>query len=264
MKILLYILIFLLLVTVLGYYFLTDISSYKHLNFLQRYAASSALETFDLYLEEENPDKRSLIDYDTLIAELGFIEKTFVKKLFSIHPSEFGFKGPFYSKERPARLVKINSVMLDSGRGTGIQYLPVHVYNDYLRLAEQMKNDIGRTLFVDSGYRSPGRQAYLFIYYLVTSSDYSLKENVRWITMPGYSEHGHPVNTAVDFASQDGINGFSEGQTASDFTSLPEYEWLLKNASDFNFHLSYPEGNPAGVAFEPWHWHWERKIIREL
>lgn len=122
-----------------------------------------------------------------------------------------------------------------------------------------MEVDIGRKLFVDSGYRSPGRQAYLFFYYLATSSNYSLKENAKWIAMPGYSEHGHPVNNAIDFTSIDGINGFSDGQTASDFTALPEYKWMLENANDFNFYLSYPENNSFGVAFEPWHWHWEVK-----
>jgi D-alanyl-D-alanine carboxypeptidase len=77
--------------------------------------------------------------------------------------------------------------------------------------------------------------------------------------MPGYSEHGHPVNHSIDFCSSDGINGFSDGQTAADFEKLPEYEWMVMNASQFNFYLSYPKDNPYGVAFEPWHWHWEEK-----
>ena len=77
--------------------------------------------------------------------------------------------------------------------------------------------------------------------------------------MPGYSEHGNPVNHAIDFTNENGINGFSDNQTAGDFESLPEFDWLMKNANQFNFYLSYPENNPYGVAFEPWHWHWEKK-----
>ena len=77
--------------------------------------------------------------------------------------------------------------------------------------------------------------------------------------MPGYSEHGNPVNNAIDFTNEVGINGFSGNQTAKHFELLTEFEWKLKNANQFNFYLSYPKNNPYGVAFEPWHWHWENK-----
>lgn len=98
----------------------------------------------------------------------------------------------------------------------------------------------------------------MFIY-LTTSGDYSLKENAKWIAMPGYSEHGNPINNAIDFTSENGINGFSDSQSAKDFETLPEFGWLMQNANNFNFYLSYPRDNKFGVAFEPWHWHWEKK-----
>jgi hypothetical protein len=259
MKILLlYILMFCFAVTA-AYLLLFDVSNYDFLPYTQRHTAESVLNTFENIMSKKPPEERAILDFDSLFGQLSFIQRNFANNILSIEPSKLGFKGPFYSTEKPSNLVKIESVQLSAKRGTGIQYLPHHVFLDYTRMMEKMQRDIGRRLYVDSGYRSPGRQAFLFFYYLVKSSNFSLKENAKWIAMPGYSEHGHPVNTAIDFCSIDGINGFSGDQTAEDFINLPEYKWLLENASEFNFYLSYPENNNLGVAFEPWHWHWEKR-----
>ena len=217
---------------------------------------------FSNVLNNLPPEKRAVADFDSLMNSLNWYEKLFAKKIFSINPVELGFMGLFYSTDKPKNLVVVKSVKLGSGgytRETGVQNCPQNSYKDYLKMADKMEEEIGRKLYIDSGYRSPGKQAYLFFYYLVTSSKFSLKENAKWIAMPGYSEHGHPVNNAIDFTTIDGINGFSDNQTASDFTATPEYEWMTKNAGKFNFYLSYPQNNTLGVEFEPWHWHWEKK-----
>jgi hypothetical protein len=258
MKILFFYVIALLIAVVTTYQLVYDVNDYNSLPAVQRYMSESIYNTFEEIISTKAPEERAILDYDSLLSELSFIQRIFAESIFDIEPSKLGFKGPFYSREKPRRLVRIESVKFSETRETGIQYLPEHVYSDYLRMMEKMHKDIGRKLFVDSGYRSPGRQAYLFFYYLVKSSEYSLYENAKWIAMPGYSEHGHPVNTAIDFCNNEGINGFSGNQTAEDFVKLPEYTWLLKNAADFNFYMSYPEGNTLGVAFEPWHWHWEK------
>jgi hypothetical protein len=229
---------------------------YNELNYLHKYFAKSIYEKFSGEIENIPKEERAIVDYSQLIGSLNHLERNFAERIFSINPAELGFKGPFYSTEEPGNLVRIESVQAGE-RETGINYCPDHSYKDYLLMTAAMKKDTGRKLLIDSGYRSPGRQAYLFFYYLVTSSGYSLKENARWIAMPGYSEHGHPVKNAIDFTSEEGINGFSAGQSAADFTALPEYEWLLENGYKYNFFLSYPEDNRFGVAFEPWHWRWD-------
>jgi zinc D-Ala-D-Ala carboxypeptidase len=190
--------------------------------------------------------------------QLNLFERNFAERIFDIDPKEIGFKGPRCSREKPEKLVKIESMNVGE-KETGIQYCPEHSYNDYILMMVKMKKDIGKRLFIDSGYRSPGKQAYLFFYYLTTSSEYSLKENAKWIAMPGYSEHGNPFNNAIDFTSENGINGFDDNQSASNFEALSEFNWLTQNAKQFNFYLSYPKNNLFGVAYEPWHWHWERK-----
>jgi len=61
----------------------------------------------------------------------------------------------------------------------------------------------------------------------------------------GYSEH--QLGTTVDFTTPE------LGANFESFASTVAYEWLLDNAHDYGFVLSYPEGN-AYYIFEPWHW----------
>jgi hypothetical protein len=235
---------------------------YEELNFVHKRFAQLVHDKWETKINSLPKEERAVVDYDILMDELNYFERKFAQKLFSINPNDIGFKGPFYSREKPANLVKIESVKVGKSEQeseTGIQYCPYQSYLNYERMMKKMEDDIGMRLYIDSGYRSPGRQAYLFFYYLVTSSEFSLLENAKWIAMPGYSEHGHPINNAIDFINEDGINGFSGNQTAKDFEVLEEYNWLQANAHLFNFYLSYPKGNPYGVEFEPWHWHWEVK-----
>lgn len=254
---------FFLIVFLAAYFFYSKEINIQNLNFVHKYVAEKILNKWEEKLNSLPDNVRAIVDYNLLISELNFYEKDFVEKIFSINPKTLGFKGRFYSKDKPKKLKQIESITLNLNGNpieTGIQYCPEHSYNDFVLMIIKMKNDIGRELFIDSGYRSPGRQAYLFFYYLIRSNEYSLMENAKWIAMPGFSEHGSPINNAIDFVNKYGINGFSEGQTAKDFEELPEYKWLLENANNFNFYLSYPKNNLLGVAFEPWHWHWEGKL----
>ncbi|NND57300.1 MAG: D-alanyl-D-alanine carboxypeptidase family protein, partial [Xanthomonadales bacterium] len=34
------------------------------------------------------------------------------------------------------------------------------------------------------------------------------------------------------------------------------FAWLTAHAKQFGFRMSFPRGNPHGVAYEPWHWAW--------
>lgn len=134
------------------------------------------------------------------------------------------------------------------------QYLPREVYEQYLQMMDRMEADIGKRLFVESGYRSSAYQLYLFVYYL-QNHKYSIRETVKFVALPGFSEHGAPEHQAIDFVNADGING---EYNPPEFEALPEYEWLLKNAGRFGFVLSYPKNAAKGITYEPWHWRYER------
>ena len=40
------------------------------------------------------------------------------------------------------------------------------------------------------------------------------------------------------------------------FEDSEAFAWLQQNAGRYGFRLSFPRGNPHGVAYEPWHWAW--------
>ena len=153
-------------------------------------------------------------------------------------------------------LVGIESIV-KNGNATPLdpQYLPRNVLAAYQRMMSAMKQDLGKRLLVESGYRSPAYQLYLFLFYM-PKHNYSIKETNRFVALPGYSEHGYPPHQAIDFINEDGVNGEDHPE---EFEALPEYRWLQEHAKAFGFFLSYPRGNALNTSFEPWHWHYEKE-----
>jgi zinc D-Ala-D-Ala carboxypeptidase len=111
----------------------------------------------------------------------------------------------------------------------------------FLKNLIEAGNSEGKSLLVLSAYRSFGTQAVLKENYKIT---YSSGAN-KFSADQGYSEH--QLGTTIDFTTKN-TNGKLEG-----FDKTPEYEWLLENAHNFGFVLSYPAGNKY-YKFEPWHW----------
>lgn len=103
----------------------------------------------------------------------------------------------------------------------------------------------GIFLKVNSSYRADGFQVFTFLVNL-REKGYCLSDAMRYVALPGESEHACVDRQAIDF----GMAG-DRGMISKDSV---EYGWLTKNASRYNFHLSYPEDSKSGIAFEPWHW----------
>jgi len=75
-----------------------------------------------------------------------------------------------------------------------------------------------------------------------------LDDILRMSAAPGYSEHHN--GCALDITTP----GFEPLEEA--FENSPAFNWLTNSAREYGFRLSYPKGNPHGVAYEPWHWCW--------
>lgn len=108
------------------------------------------------------------------------------------------------------------------------------------RLLREAKSD-GRELLVASAFRSFDTQAGLKSAYTVS---YGSGAN-KFSADQGYSEH--QLGTSLDFTTP------ALGASFSKFEKDPAYQWLLDNARDYGFVLSYPKGNTYYI-FEPWHW----------
>ena len=144
-----------------------------------------------------------------------------------------------------------NQCILKKGQAKVIssQYVTQEVYDAYTLMSQNMKKELGTTLRIESGYRSPAYQLYLFLSHL-TRYQFNMAETNRHVALPGQSEHGSLQHLAVDLISAVGINGENN---PGDFSLLPEYRWMILNASEYGFELSFPEATVDG-AFEPWHW----------
>ena len=199
-------------------------------------------------------DARANLTLAQLRAGLSPRENGVIERLMSLKPRELGFLGPFVSIEDPPKdLVQLpKQVFHRDGEESAIknQYLPRGVWQEFIKLKTAMKKDIGSDLMVESGYRSPAHQALVFLTYL-EKFKFDIKYVASGVALPGHSQHGDPVNTAMDVINQDGV---PDDEQPHLFAKTKEYAWLLKNAEGFSFYQSYPENNQWGVRFEPWHW----------
>jgi len=67
---------------------------------------------------------------------------------------------------------------------------------------------------------------------------------------PGYSEHH--TGYAVDVCDPPAATRAQRGI----FSGRPAFSWMRTHAAAFGFEMSFPEANPFGIDFEPWHWRW--------
>jgi D-alanyl-D-alanine carboxypeptidase len=104
----------------------------------------------------------------------------------------------------------------------------------------------GITLQVVSAFRSIARQAEIIRAKLARGEtiDAILAVNAA----PGYSEHH--TGRALDLTTP-GCTPLTESLAETD-----AFRWLTGQAARFGFVMSFPRGNPHGLAFEPWHWCW--------
>jgi len=108
----------------------------------------------------------------------------------------------------------------------------------------------GVDLRVLSAFRSIALQKHLF-FDVKSERNQSAQERAMVSAPPGYSEHS--TGYAVDLG-----DGREPGTNLSrSFETTAAYGWLRANANRFHFHLSFPDGNPQGVSYEPWHWRFE-------
>ena len=98
-----------------------------------------------------------------------------------------------------------------------------------------------------SGFRSIEDQQYLF-FEIKAERGQTATTRAEVSAPPGYSEHH--TGYAIDI----GDANFPDADLQVDFEMTPAFQWLVQNAAGFSFELSFPEGNPQGIQYEPWHW----------
>jgi len=97
-----------------------------------------------------------------------------------------------------------------------------------------------------SGFRSILDQEKLFTAQIQKLG--SPEAAAKWSAPSGYSEHH--TGYAIDLAD----GKFPKQDITYEFAKTDAFQWLSLHAREFSFELSFPENNPQGVSYEPWHW----------
>lgn len=153
-------------------------------------------------------------------------------------PQSFGHYA--YAVANPANLVEVGvkdggkvllkpsaalafAKMQDAARAQGVNLVPV------------------------SGFRDAAKQSELFFDGAAQKNE-PLAARAAVCAPPGFSEH----HTGYSLDVGDGDH--RESQLEATFKDTRAFSWLRANAARYHFEMSFPEGNPQGVAYEPWHW----------
>ena len=116
---------------------------------------------------------------------------------------------------------------------------------DAYEFLEDLMRDARRDdidIVISSAYRSFDEQREIKGQHLIT---YGEGAN-QFSADQGFSEH--QLGTTVDFSTE-ALGGAIDER----FENTEAYEWLLENAHEYGFILSYPEGNQF-YNYEPWQW----------
>lgn len=108
----------------------------------------------------------------------------------------------------------------------------------------------GVNLVVLSAFRSIELQKQLF-FDVKSERAQSARQRAQVSAPPGFSEHS--TGYAVDL----GDGRTPATNLAPAFADTPAFRWLQAHAARYHFVLSFPENNPQGVSYEPWHWRFE-------
>lgn len=127
------------------------------------------------------------------------------------------------------------------------QWMSLPAARAWLRMRDSAARE-GIELQIVSAFRSAAYQ--LGIIERKLQRGQSMDEILRVSAAPGYSEHHS--GRVVDITTP------GHAALEESFDQSAAFAWLKANASRFGFALSYPPGNRHGIAYEPWHWCWQR------
>jgi hypothetical protein len=209
---------------------------------------ASLLQSLDPFMKEKQATgKASLLRWSELMQPLDHRQRNLIK-----HFQRYSGGQDDDDDAPPVSLVRLDGqVISKNGQDTLIppQYVTQPVYEAYTRMSQDMQEELRTSLRIESGFRSPAYQFYLFISRLPRYR-FNIAKTTRHVALPGRSEHGSLRNPAIDFINASGING---EDNPKHFSLLAEYCWLSRHAYHYGFVLSFPEATPQS-AFEPLHW----------
>ena len=186
----------------------------------------------------------NLLDFDRLLkiskdySKVGTFSKNeldYIEKIFYTEAAEYGFYGKKVTSNLTDKITARETIK--------VPYTGHYLYKgEPYDLYELLKKEVGPSIVLTSGVRSVVKQLDLFLY-KANKLDGNYSKAAHSLAPPGYSFHG-----ISDFDV--GKVGYGYKNFTSSFAKTNEYRSLQKLGY---ISIRYPEGNPFGVRFEPWH-----------
>lgn len=111
--------------------------------------------------------------------------------------------------------------------------------------------NVGIRMVLISAYRS---EAYQHTVFNRSARKNGRAHALRYVARPGHSEH--QLGMTVDLGTAAGVALEAEPQAAPKTRAAKLATWLAKNAADYGWVRSYPQGMQGKTCYasEPWHW----------
>jgi D-alanyl-D-alanine carboxypeptidase len=199
----------------------------------------------------ENRSRIAAMSWQELFTNLSTPAQSFADKIRNINTEQFDIQREPKEPVRPSDLVTVRNqtyTTTTDKHSLPPRLLPTRTLRAFQDMNKALQQDIGRKLVIQSGYRSPAYQLYIFLYNL-EKNDWNFDATLQRVALPGYSEHA-TKSSAIDVRAKRHIGPHE----TYEFNRTPEYRWLRNNGRRFGFSLSYPKNNDTGTKFEPWHW----------
>lgn len=198
----------------------------------------------------------AFLTLDEVEREVGICTRQHLEELFALDPRPWGIRFPVLPEVATREQLQPIPEPLQAPdfphRAVTPGYAPEHVLTAAEEMMQAMETEIGKRLLIESAYRSPTFQSYLFLKLSLTNGSFA--KTAKWVALPGRSEHALFQKPAVDFIT---ANGISDQGGGTEFAKTKEFEWLSQHATEFGFWRTFEPATRYGYASEPWHWHYE-------
>ena len=170
------------------------------------------------------------------------IETPIVQATPTVPPTDNKVLGHFAYSEAPLDSLEVVAIAAD-GHEIKLRSAAAIKFKQMLSDAQAS----GIELIAISGFRSIKEQQQLF-FDISRQRNQTPAERAKVSAPPGYSEHH--TGYAIDLGDRNSPSTILNPS----FDQTSAFRWLEQNAAKYSFELSFPQNNPQGVMYEPWHW----------
>ncbi len=143
----------------------------------------------------------------------------------------------------PPQIEAVDLIQCEPDVFDRVQFMTPATVTAWCRMQREAQRE-GIPLNLVSAFRSIDYQCQLIERKLTEGR--TLPDILKVNAIPGFSEHH--TGQALDLGTNE-----VEPLTLS-FAETAAFDWLSWYAHRFDFYLSFPQDNPFGIDYEPWHW----------